>query len=142
MKEYHKCKVSHKPEHGFYGDCLRACVASIIGAENPETVPHFFQDGCDGVEGEKRLNTFLNSQGLGDFRVYYDASTSLQDILEMMESATSEGVHYLLYCKSAGNDHVVIGCGNKIVHDPAWYISRDYSAGSSGYWVISVFVKL
>ena len=142
MIEFHKCRVMHKPEHGFYGDCLRACVASIIGAEHPETVPHFYQDGCDGVEGEKRLTEFLKTQGLGDFRVYYDASVILEDILEMMGNATSKGVYYMLYCRSAGSPHVVIGCGNKIVHDPALYISRDYRCPESGHWVVSVFVKI
>jgi len=136
-----KCLVSHKPAQGFYGDCLRACVASILNLE-PLTVPHFFQDGCGAVEGEKRLTDFLRSQGLGDFRVYYGAEHSLDEVLSMMEQTAPKELFYMLYCATGQGDHVVICKGNKVEHDPAWYINRNYQPTSAGYWIVSVFVRL
>jgi hypothetical protein len=46
--------VDHCPEEGRYGDCFRACVASLM--ELPaEAVPHF----CDGNPGWEVFNRKL-----------------------------------------------------------------------------------
>lgn len=137
----HKCQVIHRPQYGFYGDCLRACVASILEME-PDAVPHVFQDGCDGVEGDKRLTGFLRGVGLGTFRAYFPGDVSLDDLLTHVASGSSENVCQILICSIDGGNHAVVIQNGKIVHDPALYVVRNYAPAVSGYWEVMALVKL
>jgi hypothetical protein len=133
------CRVRHDPEAGTYGDCLRACVASILEID-AETVPHFFEDDCDGATGMDRLRKWLGTQGLAPFAASFDASASLDEILGF-QADQNPGVHYLLFGRTEGGDHVVVAQGDKVVHNPEWYPSRLVAAGSHGYWTVMVLAR-
>ena len=56
--------VPHKPEEGLYGDCHRACVASVLELPS-EAVPHFFAKGPEEVEAAwKEHRAFLWQRGV------------------------------------------------------------------------------
>jgi len=137
----HKCQVMHSPERGFYGDCLRACIASVLDME-PATVPHFYQDGCDSIEGEKRIVAFLRTLNLGTFCAYFPGSVPLQDLLDHMAHDSSPDVCQILFCSVNGGNHAVVIQNGRVIHDPALYVVRNYSPVDFGVWVVMVLVKL
>lgn len=119
--------LTHDPDNGVFGDCFRACVASII--ELPaEQVPHFFHDGQEppqapkdepGRPGWERLNEFLatlpvplHSLGLAleSASAYCAWMDSLRDNFDL---------HYILggYTERE-TSHAVVGHRGRIVHDP------------------------
>ncbi len=134
----HKSRTRHNPPDT-YGDCLRACVASVLDIEPPTRVPHFFVDGCDAETGMERLNFFLKEHNARTFFAYFDGTLSLKDVLTTMQN-TNPGIHYLLFGKSATADHVVICLDDMVVHDPAWITSDMQGPGSHGYWTVVVFI--
>ncbi len=136
----YKCTVKHDPQNGFYGDCVRVCLASILDME-PDAVPHAYQDGCDADTADKRIDTFLHDLGLGLFRAYYPGDAELQTVLNHVGYSLSPGTHYMLFCNVQESGHVVICEGNKIVFDPAWYVVRDYKPLSNMLWMVAVLVK-
>lgn len=134
----HKSRVRHSPPDT-YGDCLRACVASVLDIDPPELVPHFFHDGCDADTAMTRLDFFLKEHKCRTFFIYFNGANSLETVLETM-GATNPGIHYLLFGQSAAADHVVICLDNKVVHDTAWYVSSISGPNSNGFWTVVVFV--
>lgn len=132
------CIVKHDPPHS-YGDCLRACIASILNRDI-NSVPHFYRDGND-ERGKIELHSWLNENGYRLFYTALGASSSLDDIFLMM-SDVNKDIEYLLFCQCTDIDHVVVCQNNKIVHDPAWYRSPISGPTTMGLWVIAVIVPV
>ena len=133
------CRVKHAPDEGTYGDCLRACVASIMEVD-AEAVPHFFHDDCDGQTGIDRMRVWLDDQGLSPFFTSFDGGHPLDDVLAI-QAAQNPGVHYLLFGRTEGGDHVVVCKGDKVAHNPAWYPTPIVAAGTHGFWTIMVIAR-
>lgn len=133
------CIVKHDEAKEQYGDCLRACVASVVEI-NPKHVPHFMHDNPTGDVANNRVSEYLGSLGLVPFWVFYDGSTELEEIFELM-NAHNPDVHYLLFCRSSTADHVVVCQGGRVVHDPAWVRGQIQGCGSSGFWGIMVIAR-
>lgn len=53
----------HDPENGVWGDCFRACIASLMSMDAKD-VPHFVHDGCTNEVSMQRLNEWLRPRGL------------------------------------------------------------------------------
>lgn len=133
------CRTMHDPDAGTYGDCLRACVASILEMD-ADDVPHFFHDGCDGETGTQRMRDWLGLRQLAPFFIQYDGHHSLAEILEL-QAIQNPDVHYLLYGRTADEDHVVVAHGGKVVHNPSWYPMPLIACGSHGLWTMMVIVR-
>lgn len=133
------CRIKHDPDAGTFGDCLRACVASILELD-ADDVPHFFHDGCDGETGTQRMREWLSERQLAPFFIQYDGHHSLDEILEL-QGAQNPDVHYLLYGRTADEDHVVVARGDKVVHNPSWYPTPLVGCGSHGLWTMMVIVR-
>lgn len=139
---HHHCIVSHEPPKS-YGDCLRACVASILNIERVEDVPHFMHDG-DDERGNERLKEYLWTQGLRPFITALGGETTLSDVFTMMNAVNTD-IPYLLFCQCGGGHHVVICRNDKIIHNPAWInypIEGPTLQNDVPLWVIMVFVPL
>jgi len=136
MKPVH-CLVATDEEKGTHGDCVRACVASIL--ELPaEDVPHFFHDG-DAEAGHARLSEWLSGKegGLAPFYVAYNGNSLLIDIL-VGQDQNNPNAHYMLFGKTAeGEPHCVVCKGGEIVYNPAWIQSK-IVAPIDDYWLILV----
>ncbi|ARV77204.1 hypothetical protein FDI21_gp033 [Pseudomonas phage Noxifer] len=50
--------VMHEPEQGRYGNCMQACVASLLNLPLAD-VPHFHEDGCDVETFWERVEDWL-----------------------------------------------------------------------------------
>lgn len=114
--------VTHDPANGSWGDCTRACVASIF--ELPaEEVPHF----CEGSEANrimedgitrvwyKRLIDWLEARGFSCIQFNLD-----EDTAEWPEACCQ--FHYIRGGETRrGTPHDTVWFGGKMVHDPAVY---------------------
>lgn len=113
----HKNRIKHDPENGQYGDCHRACVATILGMDSDE-VPHFYGDPGVKPFGQEIIDDFLHSLGLTEANVYYTGDTPLEDILKVTAHGMP-GCPAILGGKSrAGTNHSVVILDGKIVNDP------------------------
>lgn len=114
------CTVRHDPPEG-YGDCLRACIASLLNAPSHE-VPNFAEGGCDFETQITRLRGWLYDRhvhqgGPSDvFLTHFPNSSSEAEVREHM-AARNPNIWYLLF----SDNHVVVCINDKIDHDPAWY---------------------
>lgn len=133
------CRVKQDAENGSFGDCVRACVASIIEMDS-EKVPHFFHDNCDGHTGNIRIAEFLRPLGLAPFLVNYDGSISRQELMDMMH-VLNRDTYYLLFGRTNSGDHVVVCRGGTQAHDPAWLASPLVGPGSHGHWSVMVIAR-
>lgn len=134
------CRVKHDPAAGTYGDCVRACIATIMDVD-AEAVPHFVHDGCDGTTMQNRIRDWLAPQGLAPYWTHYDGNIPLEEVLETI-GAQNPNVVYLLYGRNEGGNHVNVCCGDKIVHDPNWYRTAFRGCADWGAWSVMVITKL
>lgn len=132
------CRVKHDPPNT-YGDCLRACVAALLDLD-AEAVPHFFHDGCDGTTGIERMRVFLRSNGMLPSWWTLPASVTLDQILDHMRVTNRDNYYLLFGSNRFENDHVVIGHGGVIAHDPGWYRSPLVRGPSGDDWKVCIFV--
>ncbi len=112
------CRIPHKPEEGKYGDCFRACVASILelGAND---VPHFSDGDPGGEEMHRLLREFLAPKKLTSVFVGFDASEGFANVMEMFDMMNGH-IHAILFCANDSGNHAVVIKGGKVVHDPSW----------------------
>jgi len=98
--------ILHDPDNGQYGDCQRACVASLL--EIPiEEVPHFLETGID-ADFNKKYGEFLESRNL--FQLIINANSSYIFPVKCY--------HFIYGLTERGTLHGVIGLNGKMVHDP------------------------
>lgn len=129
------CQVKHNPPES-YGDCVRACVASVLERDD---VPHFFENG-DGDLAFDLMREYLSRHGL--IPAYFPISGEA----EFSEVGTHMMEHYrdttyLMFCSNRDGDHCVVGCNDKMIHDPGWY-KTTLGPHSSGVWIIIILAKV
>lgn len=101
--------ILHDPENGQYGDCMRACVASLLDLPI-ERVPHFFDGGVNSVVFDKRVSDFLAERGLVELSMPAAAASRSHYIREF---------HHLMYgYTERGTYHAVVARCGLVVHDP------------------------
>jgi len=127
-------QVIHDPENGKYGDCLRACIASILELPSSD-VPHFYEDGNEKIFDEK-VSGFLGELGLAllnlnyfDLSIYPHATHGKTGIYHILSGYTERGTY-----------HAVVGLDGSIVHDP--HPSKAGLIGDKNEWQISFLVKI
>lgn len=131
-----KCRISHDPTNGAYGDCMRACIASILEMQ-AEVVPHFGDGNPTPEQFMSAINAFLNPLGKSLFRTVASGTETLEDVLQYMGEMNPD-LHYILGGAAEGGNHVVVCCGSAIVHDPSWYPSRLTGPADGDFWHICI----
>ncbi|MDB5541901.1 MAG: Bcep22 3 [Devosia sp.] len=105
----------HDPANGRWGDCYRACLASILELQTAQ-VPHFIQDRATKPEWRDDERAWLSARGLQP--IIMVLKLPLPTILECL-GPMNPGVHYIVGGMGAnGMPHAVVACGASIVHDP------------------------
>lgn len=132
------CQVKNNPPDS-YGDCVRACVASVLELEARE-VPHFYETG-DGELAFELMREFLREHGLIPAYFPVSGEASLQDVLEFMNDHYAN-VDYLMFCETNAGNHCVVGHNDVIIHDPAWVRSQIIGPHSQGVWIIIILARL
>ncbi len=112
MKPVDQLIVPTHPNLPPYGDCFRACIASLLELPALE-VPHFFDyaDG-DADRGFRAANDWLEPRGLG----YVDMPVSAGD-LPSFAGLMLRGYH-VLSGESGLSVHAVVAHRGHPVHDP------------------------
>lgn len=132
------CRVKHDPDNNQYGDCIRACVATVMDLD-AEDVPHFVHDDPDWETAVGRMNRWLGMYGLTAFFVGYPPDP-IEDVFKSMQDVNSETT-YLLFGRTNHGDHVVVCKGGEIIHDPSWIKSPLIGPLSVGMWQVMVLAK-
>ena len=102
--------VIHDPENNQYGDCQRACVASLLEL-NSEDVPHFYITN-DDMDFFFSLNDFLSKKG------FIHLETMPIDF-DMAQFVGKADVYHLIYGTTVrGTHHATVGLNGEVVHDP------------------------
>lgn len=122
------CTVPHNPPFS-YGDCLRACVATLIDSDD---VPHVF-DSRPILESWSALREWLRLQGktLSIF--------PLDEHAEFM-SENNQDIPYILICATMNGNHAVVCRNGKIVHDPS--SPQPIKKHSSGFYIVGIIGEL
>lgn len=136
--------IMHDPEQQHFGDCARACIASVLELE-PHKVPHFYHDG-NGENGHRRMQEFLGQHGLYLVQVPINGEIegepfTLEQVLQTAEYWTDSRSHYLIGgVAERGCGHYVVCNRGKIVHNP----SGDDLTGpqDDGFWWVCIFGKV
>lgn len=132
------CAVRHDPENGTYGDCLRACVASVLDLSSSD-VPHFFHDNCDAETGTGRMRDYLKSQGFAAFFTAYPDDMSFDDLVTNT-GVMNPGAVYLVFGDTNGGAHVVVCQDGEVIHNPD-LIQSIMRRASGPHWFVMVIAK-
>lgn len=128
--------VKHAPPDS-YGDCFRACVASLLEVDD---VPHFYFDGPDADVARERLTKYLRElHSLAPYIVAFPGD-DLDAVLSGIEH-DNPGIKFMLICGIAEYGAHAIVCGDgRVLHDPFyWPVMHDYEP-IEGMWTILLFV--
>lgn len=132
-----KQQFRHFPEYGLWGDCHRACIASIL--ELPlEEVPHF----CDGgkkVEGaDCPVRPWLAERGMFQVSQPYDGKFPIDQLLQDLNIIYPE-MFFILGCASkSGTGHSLVAGEGRILHDPSIDGSGCVGPMEDGFWWITI----
>lgn len=108
----------HDPDEGLYGDCWRTAIGCLLDL-SPSSIPDFVGTSVEDDGWFERTNNWLiENHNLVLFSVYYDAGWSVDDVLEFMEQHNPDTPYILGGMSPADVEHVVIGRGGKLIHDP------------------------
>lgn len=129
-------KHRHNPPHS-YGDCLRACVASVLEAED---APHFYLDGPDEATARERLDDYLSTERALTTWLCGYAGGPLQDLLDGIGS-DNPGRNYILFGAIAtGEPHAVVCRDNAQVHDPSPWPTGGIVGPYEGNYAVLFFI--
>lgn len=134
------CQSPHRPPES-YGDCLRACIATVMDTPTEQT-PHFADNGASAEEALAHVRRWLEPQGLTIATFAMGGDLSASDVMEWM-GAMNPTVTWLLFGQQrSGGDHVVVCQGGKMVHNPAWVPASIVAPTTAGIWQIWVVSRV
>lgn len=126
----HKQLNRHNPPH-VIGDCWRTCIACLLDM-HPRRVPHFLKD-WDGEKCYKRTVAWLQKRGILMFHI--PLGTDKEKALEEFGGSLKDKYWIFSGQSKNGCGHVVVCCGNEIVHDPALDNSGIVAPGEEGQYI-------
>ncbi len=102
--------ILHDPDNGYYGDCQRACIASLLEIDINE-IPHFYETGNDS-EFFKSLNRYLATQGL----VHVE---TMPIDFKLSQYRNKGNLYHMIYGETVrGSQHAIVALNGEIIHDP------------------------
>lgn len=132
------CTVKHAPSEGKTGDCIRACVASIL--EMPTDQVEHFAEGEAGLLNV-RLREWLKPLGYAPWWSHFDGAQDRATVLTAI-GETMPDCHYVLFGRLAsGSPHAVVCRGGEVVHDPSWAPMPMTQCSTLGTWTVLVIAK-
>ena len=123
----------HDPENGIHGDCMRACVASILNLPISE-VPHFGEgDALHNAEIYwNNLANYLATKGL--FHLELNSFD-----LEISKCPTD--IYHLIYGKTIrGTEHATVGRNGELIHVP--HPSKAGLVGNKEDWTFGFLIPI
>ena len=109
-------KNRHRPEEGIFGDCHRACYASILEVDLEE-IPHFFDQNRNWEDARPLFYELWKKFSIRELSFAFTGE--LKGILAMLQHM-NPGVPYILGGQSRnGTNHSVVCLDGEIWHDPS-----------------------
>jgi len=136
---YEHCRVKHDPPHT-YGDCLRACVASVMELDYTQ-VSHFMHDNPEPSVAMQRLRDWLAPFGEAPFIMHLPGEP-LELILDHMAQLNPTSVYLLFGGTRGGGGHVVVCKGGKIEWNPSWTDEPLIGPGAGDVWQVMVLGRV
>lgn len=133
----------HDPDAGVHGDCLRACIASLLDLR-VEAVPHFFHADRTNEAGYELLNRWLGIRGLWEVNIpFLDPGQPVNWIVGNLGSRFGDR-HWMFTGNSRrGYAHVVVCRGPEVVHDPTYGFPHGIvGPDSDGHYWTSFLAKV
>lgn len=112
------CGVSHDPNNGSDGDCLRACIATVLNLP-AEAVPHVMRSSGNVAEMWQELRDHLKLSGLAPVVMNFAGQIPLNELLTVFEAQNPGAVVIVIGTGHYGSTHAVVAQGGEIVHDPS-----------------------
>jgi hypothetical protein len=129
-----KQRYRHNPEAGVYGDCHRACLASVLEI-NPDDIPHFGDPREVPGNWDHHQRRWLIARGYVPISMMFDGS-ELSDVLYSLHHLNPDTYCILGGSSRNGTGHSVVVCNGEIVHDPSLDDSGIVGPMEDGrYWV-------
>lgn len=124
--KFYSCKTPHNPPHS-YGDCVRACVATLMQDDN---VPHVFGAHSNETSWAKlREYVALKGKKLALFPVQEDPFSFMSEV--------NPDVRYMLMGFNGSANHAVVCCGSRVLHNPSASPVPDRPT-ELGVWIVGV----
>jgi hypothetical protein len=119
----------HQPEQGQHGDCMRACLASLLDLPL-QSVPHFAQLAADG-QGDfwTMVAEFCRSHGFSFVTMAGSFVWAEDEIYHIIGGPSPRG----------NGHHAVVGRNGNIHFDP--HPSRAGLAGTAAEWKLDFLVR-
>lgn len=133
-----RCLIHHDPSNDSYGDCLRACVATVLDMD-PLTVLHFADHGRTADAAMRELRRWSMSHGLMPYVVGFPP-VPLDELLDQQRLINPDSVYILTGATADGTDHCVVCRGGAVVHNPSPG-SRVVGPTSEGWWQVMVIAR-
>ena len=129
--------VPHNPPET-YGDCLRACIASILDRDD---VPHFLHDGDPDNVWWRRVQEWARANDMVYLQFAFSGTANPLSSLLAYMAAQNPDTYYILSGASPISGHSVVCLNDKIVHDPAGRPEGQQIVGPDvdGLYIIDVF---
>lgn len=135
----------HRPERGEIGDCWRTCIACLLNADSPASVPHYLWDmfSLDDDNWQHVLakqNEWLSSKGLR-FVEYPVTAGSLEGLRAYLAHYYKD-MYVMVGCNSKHGGHEVIMKNGDYMWDPSKDDSGCVGPMNDGYYWIGNLIKL
>jgi hypothetical protein len=116
--KFHYQKYVHNPPES-YGDCFRASLASLLGVDKVDDVPHFMEgvSDCEKDETWAKINVWLKDNW-GMVLVSIPFSGHLDNILTSMKAMNPRVVYLLAGDGGRCGAHQVVAYEDKIIWCP------------------------
>lgn len=139
MIEYKQLYL-HKPQEGSWGDCFRACIASILDFEHVADVPHVYDKGASAEEATEHLNKLLARGNL----VYVEIPlAATADQLRVYLKRYYKNIHVIIGCSSKHGNHSVVMKNDDYMWDPSIDNSGCVGPMDDGYyWIGNILLKV
>lgn len=108
------CMAVSNPEAGKYGDCIRACIATLIDRDD---VPHPFSTAENTVAAWGVMRSYLAQHGKNI------AIFAIDEHFQFMKE-TNPGVAYMMMHETHRGAHAVVCQDGAVLFDPAFYRSE------------------
>ena len=136
------CTSKDNPETETLGDCVRACLASMLELPSRD-VPHFFEKATtpQGVEQANiEMQRWFAKRGQILAPVGLPGAWSKEEFFAFMTEAYPD--HYYMLWANFGGDHAAVCRNGEIAHNPAWYRTPIEGPHSSNMWIAFLIVGL
>lgn len=125
--------------HQGYGDCVRACIASVLET-HPSLIPHFFENNPDPDEAWKRIDHYLKrNHQLASFFVHVGNDVNGMKGFMTTIATSNPDTYYILFGTSRTQPHCVVCLNDKIVHDPSG--AGIFGPGDGHVWTAVLFIS-